>query len=80
MYNKIQEGALGKLRMIKLTARELPGTTWKEYIMASGEYFIREHPFNLKGGGRYGFLRSRNIFFSLRGAVEFFSFYKNNIF
>ena len=47
---------------------------------------LRDHPFNLKGGGGgYGFFSDSKYFVSLRGAVEFFFcdiifFYKNNVF
>ncbi|OWF40492.1 uncharacterized protein LOC110463740 [Mizuhopecten yessoensis] len=49
LHDKIRQGELGQLRMIKLTARELPGLTWKEYLLSSGGIFIDTvvHEFDL---------------------------------
>ncbi|KAK3108795.1 hypothetical protein FSP39_015911 [Pinctada imbricata] len=50
MYDQIKRGDIGKLRMIKLTAREMPAlVTSKDYILSSGGLFIdsKVHEFDL---------------------------------
>lgn len=38
MYDQIKSGDLGKLRMIKLLARELPAWINVDYLKSSGNY------------------------------------------
>ena len=70
-----------KKQLIFLISQSMVNKTKKPCVICTN--VLREHPFNLKGGGLWVFFGVKIFFFAAAAEIFFatlFLFYKNNIF